>query len=69
MELRNYEENSRIGSGNLKTAGRASQHHDEHGIIPVNINFKCNIYIDFKSIPHLYFILLFFLLYSRLQHN
>ncbi|GIZ04372.1 bardet-Biedl syndrome 2 protein [Caerostris extrusa] len=46
LEFRNYEENSRIGSGNLKTAGRASQTHDEHGIIPATTQLKTDVSLE-----------------------
>ncbi|XP_035213893.1 Bardet-Biedl syndrome 2 protein-like isoform X2 [Stegodyphus dumicola] len=49
LELRNYEENARIGSGNLKTAGRASQHHDEYGIIPATTQLKTGLTINLGS--------------------
>ncbi|GFR02125.1 bardet-Biedl syndrome 2 protein homolog [Trichonephila clavata] len=49
LEFRNYEENARIGSGNLKTAGRASQTHDEHGIIPATTQLKTGLSINLGS--------------------
>ncbi|XP_054718944.1 Bardet-Biedl syndrome 2 protein homolog [Uloborus diversus] len=49
LELRNYEENSRIGSGSLKTTGRASQNHDEYGIIPATTQLKTGLSINLGS--------------------
>lgn len=48
LELRNYEENARIGSGNLKTTGRASHHHDEYGVIPVRETFMFSFIFSYN---------------------
>ncbi|XP_076343637.1 BBSome complex member BBS2-like isoform X2 [Tachypleus tridentatus] len=49
LELRNYEENARVGSAGLRGPIKASQENDQYGVIPANTQLKTGLAINMGS--------------------
>ncbi|XP_013786899.1 Bardet-Biedl syndrome 2 protein homolog [Limulus polyphemus] len=49
LELKNYEENARVGSAGLRGPVKASQENDQYGVIPANTQLKTGLAISMGS--------------------